>query len=93
MAFSAAYTAAATSDVFNPTKAVSEYIIEGTFVGTVRLQFSIPDATSWKDLVIVSHEQSKAGVYAGAINTPDILVDYRVVAVGITGTANFYFGP
>jgi len=93
MAFSAAYTSATTSSTFNPTKAVSEYIIEGTFKGTVRLQFSIPDADSWKDLVIVSHEQSKAEVCAGAINTPDILVDYRVVATGITGTANIYFGP
>ena len=93
MAVSYAYTTATTSSVFNPTESLSEYIVAGTFVGTVKLQFSIPDANAWNDLIIVSREASRAGAETHALHTPDLLVDYRVVATGITGTANIYFGP
>jgi len=93
MAYSGTVTdESATSTTFKPTEAVSEYIIDGTFQGTVSLQFSIPDADAWHDLVIVVHESSRGGVAAGAINTPDLLVDYRFVATDIAGTANVYFG-
>jgi len=50
MAFTAEYEdETATSATFNPTESVSEYVIEGTFTGIVRLQMSIPDLDSFLD--------------------------------------------
>ena len=93
MAVSYAYTEATTSATFNPTDTMSEYIVAGTFKGTVALQFSIPDADAWNDLIVITREASRAGAETHALHTPDALVDYRVVATGISGTANIYFGP
>lgn len=92
MAFTDAYTnETATSATFNPTDSVSEYIIEGTFTGTVRLQMSVPDINSWKDITVVV--SSSSANKAEALFTPDPAVDYRFVATAIVGTVNVHFGP
>jgi len=94
MSFTAEYEdETATSATFNPTEGVSEYVIEGTFTGIVRLQMSIPDLDSFRDVVVVIAQGGGAVQESGGLNTPDLLMDYRFVASNIAGAVNVHFGP
>jgi hypothetical protein len=82
----------AVSDTFHPTDNVSEVIIDGAFNGTVKLQASRAGADVWAD-VLIAISQNNSFVQSYTLHTPDVAIDYRFSAIGVTGTANVYFGP
>lgn len=80
------------SAVFNPSDLITEYFVDGDFTGTIDLQATRPDADVWHSVhkIVSSNGNVKEHV---SLYTPDAAVDYKVVAIGVTGTANVYLGP
>jgi len=80
------------SAVFNPSDSITEYFVDGAFNGTIDLQASRPDADVWHSIHKVVSQNNYVREHV-SLHTPDSAVDYKVVAIGVVGTANVYLGP
>lgn len=80
------------SIIFNPTDVLTEFFVDGAFNGLIDLMASRPDANVWHSVYKVVSQNNFVEDHV-VLHTPDSAVDYKVVAIGIEGTANVYLGP